>query len=77
MTEENKTISKTFSYHKPSDEGLAKIKQIREAYTSLQSLITSLAPQSREKSVALTELETSGMWAIKAVVLNDPNSVIE
>ena len=71
------TESKTFSYHKPSEEGVGKIKKIREAYTALQIIINDLAPASRERAVALTELETSGMWAIKAVVLNDPASQIE
>jgi len=67
----------TFAYHKPSAEGLAKITEIREAFSSLHQKIQELAPHSRERSVALTELETSGMWAIKAVVCNDPESTVE
>lgn len=53
-----------------------KIAKIREAFSTLDDLITELAPPSREKSVALTNLETTAMWAIKAVVCNDPESEI-
>ncbi len=69
-------MNKTYAYHQPSQEGLDKIRKIREAYSDLHSLIESLAPNSREKSVAFTELETSAMWAIKAVVCNDPESKV-
>lgn len=65
---------KTFAYHKPSEAGLEKIRQLREAFSNLHNLIAELAPHSRERSVAMTELETCSMWAIKAVVCNDPDS---
>lgn len=67
---------KTFAYHKPSADGLEKIRQLREAFSQLYDKIQQLAPDSREKSVALTHLETTAMWAIKAVVCNDPQSEI-
>ena len=69
-------VKKTYAYHKPSTDGLEKIRVIREAFSTLHDLIESVAPQSREKSVALTNLETTAMWAIKAVVCNDPASEI-
>ncbi len=67
---------KTFAYHKPSEEGLKKITKLRELFSQLHGELTELCPQSRERSVALTELETTAMWAIKAVVCNDPGSEI-
>lgn len=67
---------KTFAYHKPSPEGLEKITKLREAFSELSRIIEEAAPASREKSVALTNLETTAMWAIKAVVCNDPESTI-
>ena len=70
------TIEKTFAYHKPSEDGLKKITTIREAYSVLKASIEDLAPPSRERSVALTELETSAMWAIKSVVHNDSESEV-
>ena len=70
-------IDKPYAYHKPSPEGMDKINQLREAYSIVQRIIDEVCPQSRQKSVAITELETSAMWAIKAVVFNDPESVAE
>jgi len=68
-------VLKTFAYHKPSVAGLEKITELREAYSALTEVVTALPP-SREKSIALTELETSAMWAVKAVVFNDPESEV-
>ena len=68
---------KTFAYHKPGEDGLSKIRELREAFSELHTKIESLAPASRERSVALTNLETTAMWAIKAVVVNDPASEAE
>ena len=67
---------KVFASHKPTPEGAAKIQALREAYTVLHTAITENAPPSRERSVAITELETSAMWATKAVVHNDPGSEV-
>lgn len=67
---------KTFAYHKPGADGLKKITTLREAFTDLSVLIEETCPKSRETSVALTNLETTAMWAIKAVVCNDPESEV-
>lgn len=70
-------IDKPYAYHKPSDDGMDRINQLREAFSNLERLIVSTCPDSRHKSVAITNLETTAMWAIKAVVFNDPLSVTE
>lgn len=67
---------KTFSYHKPSEDGLVKIAQLREKYSELATLIDEICPPSRERSIGITELETSAMWTIKSVVCNDPDSEV-
>jgi hypothetical protein len=67
---------KTYAYHKPSTAGLEKIARLRKAFSDLHDLIEATAPQSREKSVAFTNLEQAAMWAIKAVVCNDPESEV-
>lgn len=70
-------MEKTFAFHKPSEEGMFHIQTLRTKFSELKQAIEAAAPASRERSVALTELETSAMWAIKAVVVNDPNSTVE
>ncbi len=69
-------MNKVFAYHKPSAAGLEKITQLREAFSVLYDLVSKITPSAREKAVALTNLETAGMWAIKAVVYNDPESEV-
>jgi len=70
-------MNKTYNYHKPSVEGLAKITKLRQAFSTIHDLLVENCPVSRELSVALTNLETTAMWGIKAVVCNDPKSIVE
>lgn len=70
-------MSKTFMHHTPSADGMEKIKVLRKAYADLNKVIDELVPNSRQKSVAITELETSAMWAIKGVIFTDENSEVE
>ena len=67
------TNTNPFGYLKPSEEMLPIIQKVRDAYSLLHKVLLAL-PQSRQNSVAITELETSAMWAIKGLVLNDTGS---
>jgi hypothetical protein len=70
-------IDKPFAYHKPSTEGLDKINKLRAHFSEGERLMKEICPNSRHLSVALTNNETTAMWAIKAVVFNDPKSEVE
>jgi hypothetical protein len=70
-------IDKPYAYHKPSKEGLEKINRLRAHFSEGERLIREICPPSRQASVAITENETTAMWAIKAVVFNDPASEVE
>lgn len=70
-------IDKPYAYHRPSPNGLGKINRLREHFSEGERLIREICPQSRHQSVALTQNETTAMWAIKAVVFNDPESVVD
>ena len=67
-------IDKPYAYHNPSEDGLDKINQLREAFSLTERLIDKICPNSRQKSIAITNNEQTAMWAIKAVVFNDPKS---
>ena len=69
-------IDKPFAYHQPSPDGLDRITVLRESFSSVKADIERICPESRHRAVAITELETAAMWAIKAVVFNDPESVV-
>ena len=70
-------IEKTFAHHSPTPETLEKIRGLRRAYSDLLREIDRVVPKSRERSIAVTDLETSAMWAIKGLVCNDPASKVE
>lgn len=69
-------IDKPFAYHKPTDNGMEAINRLRLAFSDVARVIEEVCPPSRQRSVASTELETAAMWAIKAVVFNDPASEV-
>jgi hypothetical protein len=50
---------------------LADSLEIRRAYSSLHRLLKDRLATSRERSVAITELETSFMWAIRGLSVTE------
>ena len=62
-----------FGYFKPAEEMLPLIQETRNAYSKAHEFLLTL-PASRQRAIAITELETSAMWAIKGLVLNDSKS---
>jgi hypothetical protein len=75
-------IDKPYAYHKPSPEGLSKITRLREHFSEGERLIREVCVDAegkptRQQAIALTNNEQTAMWAIKAVVFNDPASVVE
>ena len=71
------SIDKPYAYHKPSVSGLLKINKLREHFAEGERLMREICPESRQLSVAITNNETTAMWAIKSVVFNDPESQVE
>jgi len=69
-------IDKPYAYHMPSEEGLAKINRLREHFSEGERLIQEICGNTRQSSIAITNNEQTAMWAIKAVVFNDPLSVV-
>lgn len=71
--QENASEVNPFGYFKPADDMLPLIQEVREGYTVLHKFLLTL-PSSRQRAIAITELETSAMWVIKGLVLNDSGS---
>ncbi|MEK5422046.1 hypothetical protein MKZ08_08430 [Viridibacillus sp. FSL R5-0477] len=63
-------IENNFKYHSPKEGQPKKYEDIREKAKELAYLIDELCPNSREKSVAMTELETAVMWANASIARN-------
>lgn len=64
-------LNKRFTYHAPKADQPARYEQIRAKAKEFAELIDALCPDSREKSVALTDLETAVMWANAAIARNE------
>lgn len=70
-------IDKPYAYHLPSENGKHRVDTLREHFTDTDRLIREICGNNREASLAITKLEECAMWAIKAVVFNDPKSEVE
>lgn len=66
----NNQIENNFMYHSPKDGQTEKYEEIRAKGKELAYLIDSICPNSREKSLAMTKLEESVMWANSSIARN-------
>ncbi|MCY9720237.1 hypothetical protein M5W76_17665, partial [Paenibacillus larvae] len=59
-----------FKYHAPKEGQPEKYTALREKAKDLAYLLDELCPNSREKSLAITNLEQAVMWANAAIARN-------
>lgn len=64
---DNAQIENNFTYHAPGKDDWLVYEQLRDKAKELAYLIKDLTPDSREQSLALTNLEQAVMWANAAV----------
>ena len=67
---EQKDIDNRFMYHPPKEGQPEKYLVIRSVAKALAELIDNECPDSREKSLAITALEESVMWANASIARN-------
>ena len=63
-------IQNNFTYHAPKEGQPEKYAALRDKAKELAYLIDEVCPDSREKSVAMTQLETAVFWANAAIARN-------
>lgn len=63
-------IKNNFTYHVPKPGQPEQYQAIRDKAKELACLIDELAPNSREKSLAMTKLEECAMWANAGIARN-------
>lgn len=51
----------------PTGDQRDRSARLTEAYVELAALVEEIAPHSRTRSIALTDLESSLMWANKSI----------
>lgn len=66
----NPQIEHSFKFHEPKEGQPEKYLEIRKKFKELAYLIEDLCPNSREKSVSITNLETAMFWANAAIARN-------
>lgn len=66
----NEELENNFKYHSPKEGQPEKYTAIREKAKELAYLIDELCPDSREKSLAITKIEESSMWANASIARN-------
>ncbi|WP_163538322.1 hypothetical protein [Gracilibacillus sp. YIM 98692] len=66
----NQQIENNFKYHAPSEEKVKVYNGLREHFKHMAQIIDRRCPDSREKSLALTKLEESMMWANASIARN-------
>ena len=67
----NEQIENNFKYHSPKEGQPEKYTAVREKAKEFAYLIDDLCPNSREKSLAMTNLEQVSMWANAAIARNE------
>ena len=63
-------IEKRFAYVAPDQTRAPLHENTRSEYTRLAETMARVLPESREKSLAITALEESLMWANAAIARN-------
>ena len=64
-------IDNTFVYHAPKGDQVTRYQSIRECAKELAENISRNCPDSREKSLALTNLQQAVMWANASIAINE------
>lgn len=68
---EQETLDNNFTYHSPKEGQTEKYQTIRNKAKGLATLLIDLCPESRERAIAMTNLETAVFWANAAIARNE------
>lgn len=64
-------IERSFVYHPPKGDQAERYTQLRDAAKGLAHQIAMQTPESREQSLAITNLEQAMFWANAAIARNE------
>jgi len=69
--DERARLQKDFTYHSPKPDQLPRYEEIRDFARTFAATLLEKCPPSRERSLALTALEESVMWANASIARNE------
>lgn len=64
-------LENRFTYHAPKENQPMRYEEIRQRAKELAESLVALCPESRELSLALTNLEQAVMWANASIARNE------
>jgi hypothetical protein len=64
-------LAKRFTHHPPKGDQAFRYGEIRQRAYAFARAIEEVAPDSREKSLAITNLEEAVMWANASIARNE------
>ena len=64
-------IFNIFTYHAPKDTQIGKYATLRAFARDMADVINDNCPESREKSLAITHLQTAIMFANASIAINE------
>jgi glycyl-tRNA synthetase beta subunit len=67
----NEQIKEIFTYHKPFGTQQDRYEKLRNVARVMAQEINEMCPESREKSLALTNLQQAIMWANASIAINE------
>jgi len=67
----NPVLENSYSYHAPKGDQTQRYEALRSKAKELAIMIDEMCPNSREKSLANTNLEQAVMWANKSIACNE------
>lgn len=63
-------MHKALEYHKPTDNQVTQIQNVREALSQALFTLEQCVPQCAERTLAIRKIEEASMWANKAIVFD-------
>lgn len=68
---DEKQLKDIFSYHMPITDQAVRYESLRYQAFCLSLKIQDFCPESREKALAITNLQQAIMWANAAIAINE------
>lgn len=73
MTIDLDDLENRIKYHKPNQDGIDRIAQMRRIALDWAKAVRLFVPEGREQALAFTKIEEGLMWAV-AGIARDPNN---
>lgn len=67
-----KEILNRFGYHPATPDTAPQHARVRQLFADLASVLDDALPDGRDKSLAITELQSSMHWANSAIAMQTP-----